>query len=413
MRVAAPSRVTTAEPNQMPASYLLLQLLGQIALLLWGIHMVQSGVERAWGGDLRRTLGRALSNRFSAFLAGVGVTAVLQSSTAIAMMATSFTAGGAMTLVAALAVMLGANVGTTLIVQVLSFDVTAAYPVLILAGLVAFRRGVRTRTRDLGRVGIGLGLILLSLDLLAATIGPVEESAVLQALFGVLTRDPVLTVAIAAAVAWAAHASVAAMLLVMSLAAGGALSGETIIALVLGANLGSALNPLIAALGHGREALRLPVGNLINRLVGVVLVLAFLGPLAAFMESLAPNATRLAVDVHTGFNVAMAALFILPLPWIARLLERILPDSPRAADPSTPQYLDDSTLQKPTVALANAAREVLRMADVVEEMLQGCRDVLHEDDRKKVSSIGRMDDVLGFYSTAKSIAMSAASTATR
>src|SRR5207237_4638996 len=135
----------------------LLDLMGGVALLLWGLHMVHSGILRAFGPDLRRFLAGALSNRFTAFAAGIGLTALLQSSTATGLMAASFTAEGLVGLVPALALMLGANVGTTLIVQVLSFNISAAAPVLFIVGLLAFRAGARTWVKDLGRVAIGLG----------------------------------------------------------------------------------------------------------------------------------------------------------------------------------------------------------------------------------------------------------------
>src|SRR5436305_2186554 len=156
----------------MDTTLTLIDLAGAIALLLWGVHMVQSGIQRAFGPHLRRFLGRTLRGRFSPFLAGLGVTAVLQSSTATGLMAASFAAGGLVDLVPALAAMLGANVGTTLIVQLLSFDVAQATPVLVLAGVIMFRRGGATRTRDLGRVAIGLGLVLMSLHQLVGLITP-------------------------------------------------------------------------------------------------------------------------------------------------------------------------------------------------------------------------------------------------
>lgn len=140
---------------------ILLDLMGGVALLLWGLHMVRSGIVRAFGSDLRRFLGLALRNRLLAFLAGIGVTALLQSSTATGLMTASFVTGGTVELVPALAIMLGANVGTTLIVQVLSFNVSAVAPVLFLVGVTAFKRGGTTRTRDLGRVAIGVGLMVL------------------------------------------------------------------------------------------------------------------------------------------------------------------------------------------------------------------------------------------------------------
>ncbi len=205
----------------MSATAVLIHLLGEIALLLWGINMISSGVQRAFGSDLRWILGIGLRTRMRAFLAGLGVTTVLQSSTATALMVSSFTAGGAVDLVPALAVMLGANVGTTLIVQVLSFDISLLFPALIFLGYFAYRRGSSSRLRDLGRVTIGLGLMLLSLHLLSETIRPIESSVVLKNLLASIAFDPIILVLLATIFAWAAHSSVAALLFIMSLATRG------------------------------------------------------------------------------------------------------------------------------------------------------------------------------------------------
>ena len=199
-------------------SIVLLDLLGGVALLLWGLHMVHSGIVRAFGGDLRRFLARGLSNRFTAFFAGLIITALLQSSTATGLMTTSFAASGAVGLVSALAIMLGANVGTTLIVQVLSFNISALAPALFVIGFVAFRSGGGTRARDLGRVSIGVGLMLLALHILLTTLAPAENAPAVRTLLASMTSDPILCIAIAALLTWAAHSSVAVVLLVMSLA---------------------------------------------------------------------------------------------------------------------------------------------------------------------------------------------------
>src|SRR3954452_17262475 len=153
-------------------SVVLLDLLGGVALLLWGLHMGHSGILRAFGPNLRLFLAKALNNRFSAFAAGIGLTALLQSSTATALITTSFAAEGMVSLVSALAIMLGANIGTTLIVQILSFNIAAAAPVLFVFGVIAFRSGARSRIKDIGRVSIGLGLMLLALHILLNTLAP-------------------------------------------------------------------------------------------------------------------------------------------------------------------------------------------------------------------------------------------------
>src|SRR4051794_14434733 len=137
----------------MDFSVTLVNLAGSVALLLWGVHMVQTGVQRAFGARLRQILATALRNRFQALLAGIGITAVLQSSTATGLMVTGFAAGGLVDLVPALAVMLGANIGSTLIVQVLSFNVAEVAPALILIGVLMFRRasGASAGPKDFGR----------------------------------------------------------------------------------------------------------------------------------------------------------------------------------------------------------------------------------------------------------------------
>ena len=267
---------STSEAEDM-GSIVLLDLMGGVALLLWGLHMVQSGILRAFGPGLRRLLAGALRNRFAAFAAGIGLTALLQSSTATALITSSFTAEGLVSLVPALAIMLGANVGTTLIVQVLSFNIAAVAPVLFIFGLVAFRGGARSRIKDIGRVFIGLGLMLLALHILLDTLAPAENAPGVRVLMNAITGDPVLCIVIGAVVTWAVHSSVATVLVIMSLAYAHFVTPFAALALVLGANLGSAINPVLEGARRDNPAsYRLPLGNLINRLVGVLLVAPFL-----------------------------------------------------------------------------------------------------------------------------------------
>src|SRR5579883_1645213 len=371
----------------------LLDLLGGVALLLWGLHMVLTGVLRACGPDLRRILGKAIGNRFSAFAAGLALTAVLQSSTATGLMTASLAADGIVGLVPALAIMLGANVGTTLIVQVLSFNVSAAAPVLFVIGLVTFRTGGRSLTRAVGRIAIGLGLILLALHILVDTLAPAEQAPAVRVLLGAVTHDPLLCILIATALTWAAHSSVAVVLLVMSLAYSHFVGAEAALALVLGANLGSAINPLIEGGVRGDPtSRRLPLGNLLNRLVGIVIALPFLPFLARELPALQPDAAKMTAEFHLLFNVALAALFIAPLDAVAWVLTRLLPERRLPDDPSRPRSLDESALDTPPIALSNAARETLRMGDFVESMLQQVMVAIMTNDRKLATEVSRTDN---------------------
>jgi phosphate:Na+ symporter len=372
----------------------LLDLMGGVALLLWGLHMVSSGILRAFGSDLRRFLSRTLNNRFSAFLAGMGLTAVLQSSTATGLMTASFAANGMVALVPALAIMLGANVGTTLIVQVLSFNLSAVAPILFVLGVIAFRGG-KGRVKHLGRVAIGLGLLLLALHILIDTLAPAESAPTLRNLIRVITVDPVFCILFAAALTWAAHSSVATVLLIMSLAYSQFVTPEAALALVLGANLGSAINPVVEGAHRGDPvSYRLPVGNLLNRVVGIVFVLPFLHPIAAFLRPLQPDMSKMTAEFHIAFNVVLAIGFIGLLDPLALLLTKLFPTPSRAADPTAPRYLDESALEMPSLALTDAARETLRMADLVESMLRNVMTALMSNDRALVGDVAKMDNAV-------------------
>ncbi len=356
--------------------------------------MVRTGVMRAYGADLRRVIGRGLRNRLSAFAAGLGVTAVLQSSTATALMTASFAERGLLATGAALAVMLGADVGTALVAQALSLRVDWISPLLIFVGVVAFMAGTTTRQRDLGRTAVGLGLMLLALRLIVEASGPIRLSSTIDVLFAGLAGERVIAVLVAAGLTWLAHSSLAVVLLVMSLASIGVASPALALALVVGANLGGAF-PALAATWHGDAAARrVTIGNLVFRLAGCIVVLPLLEPVARALASFDADAARMVVNFHLAFNVALA-LFFLPFTGpVARLIERKVVDAPGAEDPAKPRYLDQAALESPPLAIAAAARETLRMGDVLEGMLRDTLTVFQTDDRRLASEIIRRDDVV-------------------
>jgi phosphate:Na+ symporter len=345
----------------MDLPFTLLQLAGYVALLLWGVHMVQTGVQRAFGAKLRSFLGGALRSRLNAFLAGIGVTAILQSSTATGLMVTGFAAGGLVDLVPALAVMLGANVGTTLIVQLLSFDVTDVAPALILIGVLMFRRAT-AGTRDFGRVLIGLGLVLIALSQFVGIVTPYEDVPSLKMFLGAVSNQPLVDVVLAAGLTWAAHSSVAILLLIMSFGGNNVVPPEAAFALVLGANLGTAINPVLeGATGGDPAGKRLPLGNLLNRAIGVILGLIALPYAGTLLISIEPDPARAVADFHTAFNLILAAVFFPLLRPFAALLRRLLPTRVDPADPAQPMYLAPVASEAPS-APRRARRCVWRIS---------------------------------------------------
>ncbi|MDU2609866.1 MAG: Na/Pi cotransporter family protein, partial [Pseudomonas aeruginosa] len=379
----------------MLGTILLINLAGAVALLLWGTHMVSSGVLRGFGTVLRNWLGRHLGNRWLALLAGLGITGLLQSSTATSLMAASFTASGTLGLAPALAVMLGANVGTTLVVQLLSFDTSLLAPLALLSGLLLFRLGDGPRLESLGQCLIGLGLMLLALALLGHSLQQIEASPAFVAVIHGLEGDPLIALLLAALLTWACHSSVAVVLLVASLAQAGLVSLPIALALVLGANLGGAL-PALGVAGS-RVARRLPLGNLLVRLLGCLLVLPWLTALAQPANALGGAA---AVWFHSAFNLALALLAIGFTGPLAALLARLLPEEAQSDEPGMPRYLDEAGLEVANIGLANATREVLRLADMASLMLRATSGLLQRPEAKVAAEIRRQDQALDQLSAA-------------
>jgi len=371
----------------------LIDLAGFVALLLWGLHMLQHGIMDAYSAGIRGVLRQGLGNRLTAFAAGLGVTTLLQSSTATGLIAAGFTASGALDLVSGLAVMLGANVGTTLIVQVLAFDVSALTPVLVLAGVLLHRFGRSDRQRDLARAMIGLGLMLFALAHMTTLLAHAAHTEGFETLLGLVSADLVLSLLVGAVLAWTMHSSIAVVLLVMSFAQQGLLSLPASFALVLGANLGSAINPLLNMLPRKNPAaLRLPVGNLVNRLIGCAIGLPLLG-WAARLPGLSAASAHAPANFHLAFNMVLALVFLPLLTTLARILERRLPEV-RATDAGAPIYLDPALAALPDQAIAAAAREVMRMADVAETMLVDVAAAFRDGGQTEVDGIRRTDDIL-------------------
>lgn len=376
----------------MSGHELLLNIAGGVALLIWAARLVRTGVIRAFGVDLRRILGRSTGNRLRAAAMGLGIAGLLQSSTATALLAVSFASRGLIATAPALAVMLGADVGSTLVVQVISFNVAWLSPFLLLVGVVCFMVKWTPTTRHVGRILIGLGLLLLSLKLIVAGSAPLRDSAALQSVVQPLADDPIIGLLLAAVLTWLAHSSVAIVLLIMSLTAVGLVPLPLGLALVLGANVGSGIIPVVLTVGGSPRARRIPLSNLAFRVAGALLALPLIDLVAPYLAWLGTAPERQIANFHTGFNLALLILFLPFTGVVARLAGYILPDSAQAEGPIKPKYLDPAAVDKPAVALACATREVLRMADIVEAMLRGVMDVFRTDDPKLLGKLSKLDD---------------------
>ncbi len=378
----------------------LLNLLSAIALLVWGTHLVRAGILRIYGAKLREVLSRSVSNRFTALLAGLGVTGLIQSSTATALIATSFTSRGLITTAPALAIMLGADIGTSMMVQVFSLNLSWLSPLLLFSGVVLFLSWQNSTAGRIGRVLIGLGLIILALKLILVATQPFTQGAGVKVMFASLTGDILLDMLVGALFAVLSYSSLAVVLLTSALVSTGIISVKVALALVLGANLGSGILAVLTTLNMSPEARRVPLGNLIFKLLGCLMCAPFLGTVQQALASFDPNVQRMVVNFHLLFNLALAAVFIYATGPVARLTERLLVAPRRGEDPSRPRYLDDSALATPSLAIACAAREALRLGDVVETMLKGVMTVLQTNDIALGKRLRALDDTVDDLYTA-------------
>jgi phosphate:Na+ symporter len=380
----------------------LLNLLAAIALLVWGTHMVRTGILRVFGASLRQVLSRSISNRFKAMVAGLGVTAVVQSSTATALIVSSFVGRGLVALPLALAVMLGADVGTSLMAVVFSFDLSWLSPLFIFLGVVLFIAKPGTDTGRFGRILIGLGLMLLALRLVTDSATVLTQSAAVRSLLASLGSDLLLEITVGACLAVLSYSSLATVLLTATLAGSNVIPLDVALGLVLGANLGSGLLAVLTTLRSPIEVRQVPLGNLGFKLLGIAIAAPLAGLWLQYARPYLGEPQAVVVMFHLAFNLMVGVVFIGLTQVIARGVERLLPRVDEGAAGSRPRHLDPSALATPSLAISCAAREALHQADVVESMLRGMLEVIVNNDLRLAEQLRAMDDTVDqLYSSIK------------
>jgi phosphate:Na+ symporter len=387
-----------------PGTSVIIELLGGVALLLWGVRMVRTGVMRAWGDRLKRFLETRLSNRVSAFLAGAGATAILGSGTAMTLIVAGLAASGAVGTALGLAILLGADVGSAVVSSAFasgaSFVVWLA-PLLLFIGYCVFTTTREFRPHNVGRILIGLGLMLFALKLIVTATSPLREASLFHDVLTAIGNEPVLAFLTGAALAWLCHSTLAVILLVASFLANGSLELAGALSLILGINCGGGLPAVTATAGQPPAARRLPLANLICRSSAAVAVLAFLSRIEPRIASLPLAPLDAAVAFHTAFNVVAGLVFLPLAQLVAKLTSRLIPDERRDIDNLVePRYLDPNALATPSVALANAALETVRMSELLDRMLKGAITPLRNGGIESLKELRAIDERINHYQSA-------------
>ncbi len=385
-----------------PGSLVIVNLLGSVALLLWGVRMVRTGIVRAWGERLRRFIEARLKNRLTAMLSGLGATMLLQSGTATALIITGLAAAGGITAARGLAVLLGADVGSSIVSVV--FATSGAFlslwlsPLLIFAGYVLFTVSSDFRPRNIGRICMGLGLMLLALNLVTSATAPLREATLFHNVLANVGEEHLLAFIIGAVITWVCYSSLAIILLIASFVANGSLEVAGALAFVLGINFGAGLPALMSTAEYPPLARRVPLANLLCRGAAAALTLPFLSSLAPLASDLAVNPVSQVLGGHVLFNVAVAVLFLPFCGLAAKIAARILPDRPESEDPlMKTRYLDRHAFESPGLALSNAALETVRMAELLDRMLCLAVEALKINKAECLKSIRLLDERLNIY----------------
>ncbi len=372
----------------------LLNLLAAIALLVWGTQLVRTGILRVFGANLRNVLAKSVSNRLNAVVSGLAVTALVQSSTATALIIASFVGQGLMALPSALAVMLGADIGTSLMAVVFSRDLSWLSPLFIFVGVVLFIARQSTTVGRIGRILIGLGLMLLALSLVSQSATVLTQAPAVKALLISLTSDLLLEIFAGAVLTVLCYSSLAMVLLTATLATTNVIPLDVALGLVLGANLGSGLLGVLTTLGTSIQTRQVPLGNLLFKIIGIAIAAPFVSLWIEYVREVVSDPATLVVLFHLSFNVIVGTIFIGLTPIIARWAQALLPKPARNTVAGRQRHLDATALATPSLAISCAVREAMHQADVVETMLTGMVRVIQNNDSKLSQDLRKMDDTV-------------------
>ncbi|MDQ6436441.1 Na/Pi cotransporter family protein [Mesorhizobium sp. LHD-90] len=381
----------------MSGSVVLIHLAGAIALLLFATRMVRTGVERAYGDVLKQKLRGTMRNPVLAVLTGAGLSIALQSSTAVTLLVGSFAGAGIVSGMSGQLAVRGAEIGSALVVKLLSFDLSLLVPICIAAGTVMFMATERRDWRQIGRILVGVGLLILSLEMIGEASEPLRQSQLLPVVVTYLAGDPVTAFLLAAVMTWLFHSSIAAVLLLVTLAGRGFIPPELGIVLVLGVNLGSSVIAPLLTRGAAPGVRVVPVGNLLMRGAGSIVMLALflaLKPPVAFLGSTVGDQI---IHAHILFNCIILVAGIPLAGLVYRASEAIVamggkPAQGKALAEAELSALDETALGQPSLALANATREVVKVCETVEIMLSRIIELYEHADQDKIDELAALDD---------------------
>ncbi len=385
-----------------PGTAIIVNLLGGVALLLWGVRMVRTGVTRGWGEQLKLFLQHRLSSRISAFFAGAAATTVLGSGTATGLIVSNIAAAGGLPLMLGIAVLLGADVGSAVATTLFASGASAVKslsPLLVFAGYMVFSFTRESRPHSFGRILIGVGLMLMALQLISQSTRPLNDASLFHDVLAALGHEPVLAFIVGAILAWAFHSTLAAILVIGSLASNNSMGMESAAAFILGINLGGGLPALLGSMSMPVAARRLPVANLLARGVLCVAALPLLPWIVRVQAQFGLPGLTASLALHLSLNLVVGIVWLPLTRFVAAVTKRLLPDESVVSDHlAAPRYILLGT-SNTAAALANAVLETGRMSEVLEHMFSTALEAMRGNSLEKLKELRMLDERLNRYHT--------------
>ncbi len=364
-----------------------------LCLFLYGIRLITKNLQLLAGNSLKILIGKLTARKRAGFLVGVLTAFCLQSSGAVVLMLLGLANAGLIALAQSLPIILGAGVGSTLTVQILAFKLYTFAPIVLTLGFILLYFPKPGRLQYTGFVIFSFGIMLLGMALIRQGAAPLQSQPAIGEVLKLFEGAPFWIVILGFMLTTVFQSSTAVLGLMLTLAFSGVINEHIAIPVVIGANVGSCMMGLIGAIGSKRKAKEMVWSQLIMKVIVGSLLFIFLPFYMQFVAMLGGDVARQIANAHTLFDIIMAIMFLPFVVPFSKLLQRLYP---KAKDDNkfAPMYLDESTLDTPAVAMGQAVREVLRMGDLVSQMLSDWGEIFHDNDAKKLDDLVDFDDMV-------------------
>ena len=372
---------------------IVIKLMGGLGLFIYGMKLMGDGLENAAGDGLKSILEKVTSNPMKAVIVGAVVTAIIQSSSATTVMVVGFVNAGLMNLAQATGIIMGANIGTTITAQLVSFKLDQIAPLFVFAGtlIVMFARG--KKRKDIGNIILGFGILFTGMGIMSASMKPLTSSPIFEQLIVTIGDNWFIGVIAGTAITAILQSSSATTGILVALATAGAINIDIALPIIFGCNIGTCITAMIASIGANKTAHKAAAIHLIFNIVGTIIFLPFLGILGSFVKEMTPDVSRQIANSHTVFNIVNTLLLLPFSKYLIMIVNKIIPGEDEV-ESAGPKYIDDRLLETPVIAAGQVIKETIRMANKSKKNLELSVEAFTSKDEKLVNKVYENEKII-------------------